>query len=138
VEALEGGEIVTVFISNFNEGHDYTSAEKYGKLVSLTEGTVNLFAVDRLTAQLRRDLAAFDHDQDFFLVSGHLHIAVVAAAILGADHPHFQVLLFNAKSRRYVARTVTLTVPQRAEGRQQDVSVQGVPGAPRVDPGPKE
>lgn len=108
--------MANVYISNFNEGHDYTSAEKYGELLHLTEGTVNLFAVDRLTAQLRHDLAGFDHAQDFLLVSGHLHIAVVAAAILGATHPCFQVLLFNARSRRYLARTLTLTFPERREG----------------------
>ncbi len=106
---------MTVYITNFNEGHDYSTAEKHGKLVPLTEGVVNLFAVDRLTAQLRHDLAGFDPDQDFLLVSGHVHIAVVAAGLLGASHPHFQVLLFNAKSRRYVARTVTVSVPQPAQ-----------------------
>lgn len=59
-----------VFIAN--EGHhDYTSAEKFGGLVSLTKGRPNIFSTDNLFASIAEGLKDAE-PEDYLLMSGNM------------------------------------------------------------------
>jgi hypothetical protein len=97
-----------VFVVNYS-GHDLSAATKFGKLVFLTESReINVFDTDGLLVDLRTKLAEAD-DGDFLLLSGSPVLNILASAILLMKYGILNLLIFNSKSREYVARTVTET-----------------------------
>jgi hypothetical protein len=87
-------------------GHDFTDAAKYGKLVSLTTGNINVFNVDRLQCSLAKALDIYK-PADFLLLTGSTIINVLAVGIVLKQHGFAQILLYNAKDRNYIPRTIT-------------------------------
>lgn len=97
-----------VHVVNYS-GHDLTAASKFGKLVFLTEGRyVNIFDTDNLILELRRKLKDV-HANDFLLLSGSPVLNTIATMIWMLKFGNINYLIFNSKSREYVARTITET-----------------------------
>jgi hypothetical protein len=97
----------TVHVVNWNAGHDYQPAERYGELVKLTEGQVSIFATDRLLERLARGLVAFDPQQDYLLLSGNMVVNALALMLLAWRFPRLRLLVFDNRRDVYVPRTVT-------------------------------
>lgn len=57
-----------VWVTNWG-GHPYSKAERFGRLVPLTKGTVNPFKLDRIAYGVGR-LMEQAHEEDFILISG--------------------------------------------------------------------
>lgn len=93
-----------VWIVN-DAGHDFSCAQKFGELIVLTEGLVNIFDVDRIQATLVQKLAEFKKD-DFLLLTGSTILNVLAVGIIQHKYDFAQVLIYNAKYRKYVPREI--------------------------------
>lgn len=93
-----------VWIVN-DAGHDFSCAQKFGELIVLTEGLVNIFDVDRIQATLVQKLADFEKD-DFLLLTGSTILNVLAVGIIQHKYDFAQVLIYNAKYRKYVPREI--------------------------------
>ena len=95
-----------VFISNLG-AHDYTKVKKYGELVPITEGQVNIFHTDRLIANIKEKLLAENATrEDFLLLSGN---ALVSSLVLHEWLKKFgkaRLLIYNAVSRDYELRDI--------------------------------
>lgn len=95
-----------VFVANY-AGHDLSSATKYGRLEFLTEGRhINIFDTDGLLLELRHKLQNAK-ENDFLLLSGSPVINSLATMIIFLKFGVINYLIFNSKSRQYVARTIT-------------------------------
>lgn len=94
-----------VFVVNFN-GHDLTEASKYGQLVYLTTGSINIFATDRLVYHLINALKEIE-EEDFLLLSGNIVANILAFCIILTKHKKVNVLIYNFKNKGYVLRTIT-------------------------------
>ena len=95
-----------VFVVNYS-GHDLSAATKFGKLIFLTESReINVFDTDGLMVTLRQKLVEAVED-DFLLLSGSPVLNILASAMLLMRYGVINLLIFNSKSREYVARTVT-------------------------------
>lgn len=88
-------------------GHDYSTAERLGSLTSVFDGTVNIFSVDRLLSQAKEELRGSQRG-DFVLVGGSAVLNLIVTMLMMLKHGQLNMLLFNAKSRRYIVRTQTL------------------------------
>lgn len=96
----------TVWIVN-RSGHDYSEAEKYGKLKPLTIDDVNPLQVDRLASHLARGIGSFASEGDFLLISGTPIINGLAIHLWLRHFGSCKVLQWNAKARDYELTTLT-------------------------------
>lgn len=98
----------TVWIAN-RAGHDYSKAERYGKLESLTVGNkMNPTRTDRLAYTLARAIGGFVKSKDdFLLVSGSPPINQMAFYLWMSRFGECRLLIWDAKARDYVLNTVT-------------------------------
>lgn len=105
-----------VFIIN-NMTHDYTSAEKYGELVNVTEGKMPIFKTDTMRKILQDKLVDFT-SEDYLLISGPTLMCIMAyqvaldilesrRVLLGegdCEWLHLKTLVFDAKEQGYIVR----------------------------------
>ena len=94
-----------VYVMN-KSGHDFSDAEKHGELVYLTEGKHNIFSTGAMIQDLKNKLRDFKPSEDFLLMSGSPFVAASAMSIILTKIRSVNVLLFDAKNRVYVPRTV--------------------------------
>ncbi len=99
--------------------HDHAPAESFGRLRTITEGVVNIFAVDRNLAALQQELATSDPD-DYLLFCGSISLNVLASFVMMNLHGRVNMLLYDLKQRRYTVRTIrreeVWTLNQAARG----------------------
>jgi hypothetical protein len=92
-----------VFCVNYISGKDMSDAAKYGTMIPLTEGNVDVFNLDRLKWTLEDVLNkhSFDPDKDYILLSGGLPINF-SIGMICAKYKKINLLLWDAKRRLYV------------------------------------
>jgi len=89
-----------------NKGsHNFSSAEKYGRLIYMTEGYQPKFSV---AAALRRFQFSMQdsHEDDHILLTGLSVLNCIACSLFTLKHSRLNLLLFNGKG--YVERTLLL------------------------------
>lgn len=95
-----------VYVIN-KSGHDYSAAEKYGKLVYLTEGLEDL---NKVHTHARR-FAKVMHDSkptDCILLTSLNILCSIACAIFAAKHGCVNFLVFMPWNGKYFKRTIKL------------------------------
>lgn len=93
----------TVYVVN-RGGHNFTPAEHYGKLLYLTEGTMNPFAVDKMYREIAKHLKD-SNAEDYILVTGLTIMNSIACACFAKKHNgRLNLLLF--RNGKYITRTV--------------------------------
>ena len=98
----------TVYIVN-NSGHDFSSAEPFGKLEFLTEGLVDRF---NITGMYRAFQPKIDESkpEDFILHSGPGVMSAVACSMFANKHGRLNLLLWRGEEngkQRYVQRRLS-------------------------------
>jgi len=93
-----------VYILN-NTHHDYSKANRYGKLVDVTKGKVPIFKTSTVRAMLEKGLVDFTKD-DYLLLAGPAILSVMASAILFNKFETVKFLVFDAKQQDYVVRHI--------------------------------
>ena len=91
-----------VFILN-NTNHDYSKAERYGRLVDVTKGKVPIFKTSTVRAMLEEGLVDFTED-DYLLLAGPAILCIMAAIVLYNKFDTVKFLVFDAKQQNYVVR----------------------------------
>jgi hypothetical protein len=86
-----------------NMTHNYSSAEKFGKLVNVTEGKVPIFKTDTMISLLKHGLMTFS-DDDYLLISGPALLCIMATTILFNKLGKIKLLVFDAKEQDYIVR----------------------------------
>lgn len=93
-----------------NKGaHDYTPAQKFGTLTTLTEGPLRLTEVGYLSRVMKETLSASQPD-DYILLCGPTLANVIACSIFVQLHGRINLLIFRSgtKGPRYYERTLML------------------------------
>ncbi len=88
----------TVFIVN-HAGHDYSEAEKWGNLVSITSGHVSQGSLDRLLYDV--NCISKSEPIDWLLPSGLLILNVIATALWLRKHGELRLLVRDRKYSTY-------------------------------------
>ena len=108
-EVIELDNNARVFCVNYINGKDMSDAKKYGTMVPLTEGNVNVFNLDRLIWTLKDVLEKyfFNPQRDYILLSGGLPINFAMGAIC-AKFGKLNLLLWDAKNKKYIHKTFNI------------------------------
>ena len=96
-----------VYVVNYS-GHNVFLANKFGKLVYLTEGWVDTFKTDRVKYEIAKGLINFAKD-DYILLCGSPVLNVIAVVVALAKAGECNMLLYNAKQEGYEVRGISLT-----------------------------
>lgn len=99
-----------VYIIN-NSDHDFTKAEKFGELVTVTEGKVPIFKTDVMNNMLTDVLKDFT-EEDYLLLAGPALTCIMAYQIIVdtlfdrflSKKYSIKVLVFDAKEQNYIVR----------------------------------
>jgi hypothetical protein len=93
-----------VFIVN-KSSHDFGPAEKYGKIIFLSEGSMNRYAVNSMHRTFTEVMK--DSKENDFIVPCSLNVMnAIACAIFAHKHGKLNLLLF--KDGLYLERNVVL------------------------------
>ena len=97
--------MTTVYVVN-DSGHDFSAAEKYGKLKFLSSGHINRYNTNEMyrlfTARLEKS-----RPTDFILCTSLTQMNMIAAAIMARMHGRINLLIHHSK-HGYIPRTVML------------------------------
>ncbi len=85
--------------------HDFTGAEQFGELITLSEGPVNRYSVNNIHRQFY-SILQHSNPEDYILVCGLSIMNAIAASIMAALHGKVNFLLF--KQGEYLPRNVVL------------------------------
>jgi len=103
--------MVRVYIVN-DSGHDFNQALEYSDaptskqaFVFLSKGTINVFHVDRVKAQMKSKLDSFCQD-DILLLCGAVALNAIAVKLLSEKFKWFHVLIFDGRTRKYTKREI--------------------------------
>ncbi len=95
----------TVFIPNY-KNYDVSDAEHFGKLVNITEGTVDISNLANLASNIVSKLKQAKEDDYLMIIGAPLVNAIAFTYLMGA-FGRVNLLLFDARTRRYCARTLS-------------------------------
>jgi hypothetical protein len=95
----------TVFITNMNPDHDYTTAAKYGAIRPITSGNYAIFKTSRLEDEAI-DALLESADDDYLLISGSSVVAGICMAVWLTMHKQVNLLLHDRKQSQYIPRTM--------------------------------
>ena len=93
-------ETNTVYVTNLNEEHDFTAAERWGELVFVTKGYTILSDLDKLEKKLQTHV---DKSQptDFIVLSGANILCSMFVLLWQKKHGYVNILHFSKKSKQY-------------------------------------
>ena len=95
-------EMTKVYIVN-KSAHNFTAALKFGKLIPLSEGSMNREAPNSMHRQFS-EVMVDSEESDFILISGLSIMNVVACGIFIHKHKKLNVLLY--KNGEYIERNL--------------------------------
>ncbi len=102
-----------IYVTNF-AGHDLSDAFKFTRLtkekalVNITEGNVDIFDVERLIFVIKQKLRQ-SRRGDYLLFCGSILLGAIAFSIWIEKHKEVNLLLYNAKEKRYFLKKVKLS-----------------------------
>lgn len=97
-----------VYITN-DSGLDFSKAEKFGQLVKLTNGPVDVFRPHMIQREVESNIKQFDRSLDYLLVAGAaLPVGFAFAWLCVEEGGTVKLLIFDAKKADYMVRTIEL------------------------------
>lgn len=96
-----------VFITN-KKSQDFSKAVRYGDLIPVTAGTINIFNADSLQRLIRESLADFNPATDYILVAGNSIVVtfVMIEIIRRFPDAKLKILIYDGVNNDYVVREV--------------------------------
>lgn len=98
-----------VFIPNC-AAHDYGDAERFGTLVPVTRGTLNITNVSAIYRKIESALCASCAD-DYILISGASVVNAIVAAKFATMHGKLNLLIYR-RNGTYVERNLNFNQPE--------------------------
>uniref|UniRef100_A0A6H1ZAK3 Uncharacterized protein n=1 Tax=viral metagenome TaxID=1070528 RepID=A0A6H1ZAK3_9ZZZZ len=93
-----------VYIVN-KSAHDFSGAEKYGKLIFMTEGKMNRFSTNDMIRQFKESMEE-SYKDDYLLLCSLNVMNAIACAVFARKHGTLNLLLY--KEGEYVERNHVL------------------------------
>jgi hypothetical protein len=92
-----------------NKGfHNYDDAQRFGRLIYLTHGSVNRFNTGGMLRQFVEKMSN-STKEDWILMGGLQQLCVLATAIQTMKFGQAKILLYDAKKGKYLPRELDLT-----------------------------
>jgi hypothetical protein len=99
--------MTTVYIVN-QAGHDFSTAAKFGKLESITEGNINIARPDRDLFNIGQKVKEIKED-DLILLSGNIliNVMVISALLTINKFKTINLLIYDAKLKQYIKHSLS-------------------------------
>jgi hypothetical protein len=96
-----------VFITN-QRSQDFSAATKFGILVAITSGTVNIFNVDSLQRKIQENLTEYNPAIDSIMIAGNAVVAGMVIAEIVRLYPESKIrlLIYDGMNQDYVKRII--------------------------------
>ena len=91
-----------VYIVN-KSSHDFSSAEKFGKLIFMSEGRMNRYATNDMTRKFS-DAMRNSEKEDFILPCSLNTASIMASVIFAQKHGRLNLLLYKPSTGEYIER----------------------------------
>lgn len=82
-------------------GHDYSDLERFGRIIPLTTGSVNIFNPDRLMVGMGHHIN-MAKDSDYLVISGSPLLNAIAVAMWLAKFQHVNLLQHSIRQGKYL------------------------------------
>ncbi len=82
-------------------GHDFADLERFGRVIPLTTGSVNIFNPDRLMVGMGHHIGMAT-ESDYLAISGSPILNALAVAMWLAKFPHVNLLQHSIRQDKYV------------------------------------
>ena len=99
MEQPQKPRVPVVWLTN-EGGHDYKDAERYGRLMPITTGSINPFNPDRLMVMVSHRLKVAD-PEDFLVISGSPILNALALAMWLERFGQCNALLWSHRDKAY-------------------------------------
>lgn len=93
-------------------GHDYSTLEKYGRILPFTKGSVNPFNLDRQMVMLAPRLQHATED-DYVAISGLPILNALVLVMWLAKFPKINLLQWSMKNTEYIPVVLTRAAVER-------------------------
>lgn len=94
-----------VFIPN-TSAHDYTDAERYGCLVPLTKGNLDLGNTSRIFREVEESIRKSSPD-DYILISGASIVNGIVCGLFACLHGKLNLLVYR-RNGKYIERNINM------------------------------
>ena len=91
-----------VYIVN-KSSHDFSEAEKFGKLIFMSEGRLNRFSTNDMIRKFS-DAMRNSEEGDYLLPCSLNTANIMAASVFAVKHKKLNLLLFKPGTREYIER----------------------------------
>ena len=82
-----------VYIPN-SGGHDYSTAERFGSLVLMSEGIIDKFSTTQMLRQFQTAMEGSE-EEDFIIQAGPTVMLAVACSIFASKHHRLNLLIWR-------------------------------------------
>ena len=96
-----------VYVTNDNRSNDFSKAKKYGRLMVVTVGNINVYNPNRSLITFSENLKGFT-EQDYFMVSGNALSGLLALAAVFGKVRYVNLLVFDARNEDYLVHRLDL------------------------------
>lgn len=93
-----------VFVTNDPGSIDLTKAEKFGTIVRVTTGRLNVYKPENVLATVDACLQSFDAE-DFLLMAGGA-LSILAAGLSLPELPSLKLLVYDVQTQDYFVRSI--------------------------------
>ncbi len=98
-----------VYVTNDHKEMDFSSAEKFGEIVRISDGRINIHHTHNLVRLIENETADFNPAEDYILIAGNQVVSSITMAILAATHHlPLKVLLWDWNQKVYLERAIIL------------------------------
>jgi hypothetical protein len=99
-----------VFILQFSNRYDVSTAKDHGQIYYLTKERLDPFDPNETVRLIRRELSQkkFDPEEDMVALTGASNLVSLFLAVLARDYDEFKVLIFDSRTEQYVLRTIDI------------------------------
>jgi len=99
--------MANVYIVN-QAGHDFSTAAKFGALIPITEGNINIARPDRDLFHITKKIEDISED-DLILLSGNIliNVMVITALLTIKQFKVLNLLIYDAKLKKYIKHSLS-------------------------------
>lgn len=96
-----------VFVVN-DSGHDFSKAKRFGELVPITQGKINIYQPQRDLIEVEKCLGEFSNKEDYLLLSGNTlgNMLVALTLFVMLKVKSIMLLVYDTKTQDYLQHTV--------------------------------
>lgn len=97
----------TIWVTNWDQ-QDVSDAKRFGSVVNVTEGKVDVFKLDRLASQVKDIIDKMSRPGDYIVPCGSSVVTGLVMTYFARKHGAVRLLIFSHRDKKYEPREAAL------------------------------